>query len=124
MNRTQKRKPTSLGQQLVPSVCGLLHDLRDTEAEAAHEIVTTRHVIIPDLDQHSSVLVLRFQGERDRLIPSRVQVGLDDLRFLLHRRALVLWHQLDFHVRITQSVRIHRNQVAGLLDADDQFLEQ
>lgn len=120
----QKRKPTRLGQQLVPSVCGLLHDFRDAETEAAHEIVATSHIVIPDLNQHSSVLVLRLQGERDGLVPHRVQISLDDLRLLLHGRALVLRNQLNFHVRVAQAVRIHWNQVAGLLDTDDQFLAE
>lgn len=50
----------------------------------------------------------------DRLIPDRIQRSLDGLSLLLY--AVRVRDQLQLYVRITQTVRIHRNEIATLLD--------
>lgn len=108
-----------LREQLEPTVCGILDDLRNAKRQGAHEIVARSAIPVPHLNQYAPVLVLRLQIAAkisssgyfhqntvsnwvllaEGLIPDRIQASLDGARLLL-RLILVIGYQLDLHIRI------------------------
>ena len=109
-----------LRQQFEPSVDLFLEDLGDAERERAHEVVARGSVPVPHLDEQPSVLVVGLQVKGQGFAPLGVEVGLDGAGLALDARPVVR-NEFALDVGVAEAVRVHRDQVLGLLDFTQQF---
>lgn len=61
--------------------------------------------------------------QNESLVPGGIEAGLDRFRLLLGFPR-VAWNQFQFHIRICQTVRIHRVQVPRFINCKENALQK